>query len=146
MVRFSKERVLTVVNILAVIEWMIALGESDAFYSGYLLIGGFAVYLLWTGKANCLKQNGIAICILSGILSFAIVLANYHILVSGLRWMIMLYAGYVAIGKTLCVLYNWFTSAAIDRTIQKNKNYIYIYIYNCIFGNRCNRHCIPYIV
>lgn len=128
--RLDKSRIVTIVNMLVIAEWMIALGGSDAFYSGYLLLGGLALYLLWNDKENARMENGGVICILSGLLSFAIALANYSIIINITQWCMMLYGGYVVTKLVLSTLYSKIASINLIRSIRKENTHIQVFFWS----------------
>ena len=97
------KNVFRILSILVIIEWMLVLNGSDAFFSGYLLWGGVGIALLCTEKnsGDRRKSDNPVIHILSALLSAAIALANYSIIHNVWQSCVMLYAGYACIERTL---------------------------------------------
>ena len=105
-------------NLMVIPLWLIVLRKTDAFYSGYLLVGVLGIILLWIGKKNVPEMsrrlNRILVGILSILFSFATALANYTIIRNGMQWCVMLYAGYVAAENAIYALYYAFSKADLE--------------------------------
>lgn len=102
------------VKVLAVVEWLILLKGSDAFYSGYLLLGGTTVAVLINrSRADIDAKRQWILRAMAMLFSAAVALSNYRLMVSGLYWGISLYAGYVVGRVTLDQIYTYLTRTVV---------------------------------